>query len=102
MSNNSPLVAWIVTAEHTAGRSLSHCCTSGRHEDPTESFEVTVLAITAEEAEELGQDALCNRIFEERKPCACGRDRGGDLGEDWFDSVALQAVAVAAVISGDD
>lgn len=78
---------YYVWAEHSNGQSAAHTCCTGAYDDPTDSFERAVSAETAEEAQELGERLLAERVAG-WPPCACGRpNRVGT--EAWWRSASV-------------
>lgn len=80
---------WIVTAEHTQGKSVDHPCTSGIYSDPTDSLDLAVEAGDWAEAEQAGREEL-ERLIAEANPCDCRR-REEPGGESWWSSVVIHA-----------
>ena len=78
-----------ITAEHTQGRSVSHPCTNGVYDDPTDEFSVVVDAESEDEAVGVGWDAL-DKIVRASQPCDCKRHLQAG-GEQWTESVCLTA-----------
>ena len=83
---------WRLSAEHTSGKSVGHCCTCGVYDDPTASWEAVISAATEEAAQEIGESLLAE-VVEEAEVCNCNRQlKPGS--NDWWNSVAVSAVGV--------
>lgn len=76
-------------AEHTAGKSIDHSCSTGSFADPTDGWELEIKATNEDEAfqQAAKQFEKHARGFEKEnnKPCACGRYSGA-LWDSWWDS----------------
>lgn len=79
---------FIVTAEHTAGRSVDHPCTRGVYSDPTNHFQITVEVNDLLDAISRGHTEL-ETIVTDSNPCDCHRKRRPG-GREWWDSVIVQ------------
>jgi hypothetical protein len=79
-------------AEHTAGKSIGHSCSTGSFSDPSDDW---ILEVTAENQDEAY--VLAGKQFEahvkdweenNREACCCGK-YSGSLWNSWWDSVAV-------------
>lgn len=93
---------YTVTAEHTQGKSVDHCCTNGVYSDPTDEFEWTGEAENANDAERLAFIAMGVEV-KNSTPCECKRHLQAG-SEAWYKSVVLAARNEAGqlVIGEDD
>lgn len=90
---------YILTAEHSSGRSVAHPCSTGVYDDATDKLDETVEAETAEEAKSIGMKLL-ERIIDESEPCDCSRRlASGDEG--WWNSVCVVAEEVTDKVPTD-
>ena len=78
---------YTVTAEHTQGKSVSHPCSRGIYDDPSDGFEFECEAETPEQAEELAYAEL-SRLVEDSQPCHCKRHLQAG-SESWWNSVTV-------------
>ena len=81
-------------AEHRGGASVGHCCTTGVYSDPTDFFDLLVVADSEDQAEQVGLDELTKRI-DESKPCKCAFHKQAG-GERWWSSVCVRAEQITA------
>lgn len=78
---------YTVTAEHTNGKSVGHCCTSGVYSDPTDGFEWQGQAANADAAEHVAYEEM-QRFVADSDECECKRHlRAGS--DAWWGSVAF-------------
>lgn len=79
-----------ISAEHTTGQSVSHCCSDGAVSDPVETINDTVTAATEEEAIDKAWKLLCEEAHD-LEPCRCGRFSGFDkyTFEKWCEGIAV-------------
>lgn len=76
-------------AEHTQGRSVDHCCTTGIFNDPTDEWEHECEAQNEEVAMGLAEEAFAKYTEQPSDvACACGA-YPGYLTKNWYDSVVI-------------
>ena len=80
-------------AEHTAGQSIGHPCSTGVWDDPTERLDCTIDAESEADAETIGMQEL-EAIVAKYTPCDCRRklSAGNDR---WWSSVRIVASLAA-------
>ncbi|KKN50732.1 hypothetical protein LCGC14_0629940 [marine sediment metagenome] len=77
---------YLVTFEHTGGKSVNHLCTHGVYDDPANDYEFEIKAGSVDKAEELGLQYLA-QIVCKIGPCQCRRKLQPG-SEAWWISIA--------------
>jgi hypothetical protein len=79
---------WQITAEHTAGKSAGHCCSTGAYSDPTDLLDLQFSG-PLEEAYQKGEQELEKlRQEAQNNPCACGKSDRVSY-DSWADSKTI-------------
>lgn len=81
---------FVATAEHTQGRSISHSCTRGAFDDPSEWWEMAIEAETEDEARDKAVKAFEARV-QDWGTCHCRRKLAPG-GREWWESVSVSVV----------
>jgi len=84
---------FIVTAEHTSGRSVGHSCTKGIYEDPTDTWQAEVAATDEDQAEHYARQLLSDVVLK-WPTCDCHRKLQPGSSE-WWKSVVFSVAQSA-------
>jgi hypothetical protein len=83
-----------ITAEHTNGKSIAHCCTTGTISDPSELLDLWFEG-EEEDAYAAGVDELEKLVHTHQNTmCACNKNHYWPGSDAWWDSVVFNVEAV--------